>query len=415
MKILIIDDELVSRKKLEKILGGLTECDIIDTAKSGADGLFQANAVPHPDIILLDGMMPDMDGFQVIQELKNNNHTKDIPVIFVTGLVTPDDEEKGLILGAVDYITKPFHSPIVKSRVRNHLRYIQQRKLVEASNKKAEVSMICAVERTKELNSKIKELEIARNELVQKENMASLGRLVAGFAHELNTPIGVAICSLSNIPEIANNICLQLSQDEVDDEELHRDLDDLKQNTKLGMSNIHKAADIITRFKRTSVDQSTETNRMVNIAELILDIISSLQSKFKRTKIEIKVNCPNDTTVFTQPGALGQVFTNLLINSWKHGFDQGKFSGRIQIDVSENSDMRQLSFHYRDSGKGMTQETREKVFSPFFTTTIGQDNSGLGMYICYNIIRNQLGGTITCSGEPDEGVLFQFNVPISQL
>ena len=126
MKILIIDDELVSRKKLEKILGGLTECDIIDTAKNGADGLFQANAVPHPDIILLDGMMPDMDGFQVIQKLKNNNHTKDIPVIFVTGLVTPDDEEKGLILGAVDYITKPFRLGVLLARLRAQLRQHEQ-------------------------------------------------------------------------------------------------------------------------------------------------------------------------------------------------------------------------------------------------------------------------------------------------
>ncbi|MEK8020053.1 MAG: ATP-binding sensor histidine kinase [Candidatus Parabeggiatoa sp.] len=265
-------------------------------------------------------------------------------------------------------------------------------------------------ERTAQLNTKIEELTQTRQELVQSEKMASLGRLVAGFAHELNTPLGVALSSATLLQREATKINQFMEQDEVDEDDLLSVLDSIDKAANLNVSNLKRAANLVTSFKRTAVDQTSDTVRSFQVQQLIQDTITTLHSRFKKTKIEISMDCPKDFKVKSLPGALEQILTNLLMNSLIHGFDEGKNAGSISIKAQLDGD--NLHLEYSDNGKGIASENLEKIFEPFFTTHRAHGGSGLGMYICYNIVTTQLQGTITCESVLGEGVMFKIDYPI---
>jgi len=265
-------------------------------------------------------------------------------------------------------------------------------------------------ERTVQLNAKVEELTHTRQELVQSEKMASLGRLVAGFAHELNTPIGVAIGSASALQGEAKKINGLMAQEEVDVDELLSALDGIDKGFDLTLSNLERAANLVTSFKRTAVDQTSDEVRSFQVGEVINDTINTLHNRFKKTNIEISLDCPKSLKVKSLPGALEQILTNLLMNSLIHGFEEGQQAGSININVQLNRE--NLHLEYSDNGKGIASENLVKIFEPFFTTHRAHGGSGLGMYICYNIVTTQLQGTITCESTVGKGVVFKIDYPI---
>jgi signal transduction histidine kinase len=267
------------------------------------------------------------------------------------------------------------------------------------------------VERTAQLNSKVEELTRTRNELVQSEKMASLGRLVAGFAHELNTPIGVAVGTASVLQKKSNLINQLLEQEEVDEEQLLSALAAIDQSAKLTQSNLRRAAGLVSSFKRTAVDQTSEEFRQFEVKSIIEDVINTLHNKFKRTRIEIQVDCSKDLVVYSIPGSLEQILTNLMINSLIHGFEEGKNGGIIRIAV--RLEEKRLHIDYSDTGKGIAPDALEKIFEPFFTTYRAQGGSGLGMYICYKLVTSHLKGTMTCESTLGKGVLFRIEFPVA--
>jgi|GEM_PF-1161881 len=260
------------------------------------------------------------------------------------------------------------------------------------------------------IEDRIEELVHTRNELVQSEKMASLGRLVAGFAHELNTPIGVAVGSASVLQKNSKFINQLLEQEEVDEDELVSTLEAIDQAAELTQSNLRRAAGLVSSFKRTAVDQSSEDVRQFEVKSIIEDVINTLNNKFKRTAIEIQLDCPKDFAIYSIPGSLEQILSNLMMNSLIHGFEEGKNDGSIRIAV--HLEEKRLHIDYSDTGKGIAPDVLEKIFEPFFTTNRTQGGSGLGMYICYNIVTSQLNGTMTCESSLDKGVLFKIEFPV---
>jgi signal transduction histidine kinase/tetratricopeptide (TPR) repeat protein len=265
-------------------------------------------------------------------------------------------------------------------------------------------------ERTAQLNAKVEELTQTRHELVQSEKMASLGRLVAGFAHELNTPLGVAIGSASMLQRKAKKVNSLVEQEEVDVDELLAILKSIDKGSDLTLSNLERAANLVTSFKRTAIDQTSDKARSFHVHQVVNDTINTLQSQFKKTDIEISVDCPKALKVKSLPGALEQILTNLLMNSFIHGFNDGQNAGVIQINVQLSGE--QLHLEYSDNGKGIASENLEKIFEPFFTTYRAHGGSGLGMYICYNVVTTQLHGTISCESVVGKGVVFKIDYPI---
>ena len=344
------------------------------SADDGYAGLEIAQFV-QPNMILLDVMMPGMDGFETCRRLKADNKTQDIPVIFMTALDSTKDKVNGFKVGGVDYVTKPVQQEEVLARISTHLR------IIELTHK-----------------------------LVQSEKMASLGRLVAGFAHELNTTLGVAIGSASMLQGKAKKINQLLEQEEVDEDELLEVLDIIDKGSNLTLSNLKRAANLVTSFKRTAVDQTSDEVRSFQVHEVVNDTINTLHSQFKKTDIDIQVDCPNDIKAKSLPGALEQILTNLLINSLIHGFNDGKNAGVIKIKVQLDGEY--LHLEYSDNGLGIATENLEKIFEPFFTTNRAHGGSGLGMYICYNLVTTQLHGTISCESVLGTGIVFKIDYPI---
>ncbi|MCK5524971.1 MAG: AAA family ATPase [Thiomargarita sp.] len=266
-------------------------------------------------------------------------------------------------------------------------------------------------ERTAQLNNKVEELTQTRNELVQSEKMASLGRLVAGFAHEVNTPIGVAVGSASVLQRKSKLINKLLDEEEVDEEELISALEKIDEAAKLTLSNLKRAADLISRFKRTAVDQTSEEIRRFDVKSIIEDVINTLHNKFKQTAISIQLDCLEHLNIYSVPGTLEQILTNLMMNSLIHGFEEGKKNGRIIIAI-RLEDAR-LLINYSDTGKGISPDALEKVFEPFFTTHRAHGGTGLGLYICYNLVTSQLHGTMTCESRLNKGVTFKIEFPVA--
>ncbi|MEO5351142.1 MAG: ATP-binding protein, partial [Magnetococcus sp. YQC-3] len=266
-----------------------------------------------------------------------------------------------------------------------------------------------------DLKHSLEQLEKTRDELLQSEKAASLGRLVAGFAHEINTPIGIGVGSISALPEYVGRLESLLAADEVDGDRLDEVMGKIREMSSLCLTNLRQVSELVARFKRTSVDQTSEQPRRFNVHELLLDVQSTLQHIFRHSSVEIVIDCPADIVVLSQPGALGQVLTNLLLNSLKHGFEEGTRAGSIAINVQcKTKHDKLLVIWFADNGNGMESSVLKHVFEPFFTTAKGRGGSGLGLYICHNIVRNQLKGKIVCTSISGQMTSFLLEIPVPE-
>jgi two-component system, NtrC family, sensor kinase len=265
-------------------------------------------------------------------------------------------------------------------------------------------------QRTKELDDKIEELGRTRNVLIESEKMASLGRLVAGFAHEINTPVGIAVAGSSQIEEAINALSNLLEQDEVEEEKILHIMDIVREASVLTLKNLRRAGSLIASFKRTSVDQSTDELRLFNVLETVEDVVRSLHNQLKKTEIEIELECPPQFQVYGIPGILDQLLTNLIMNSFIHGFEEGSRAGKVTIRIQKVEE--RLDLFYADTGVGILDAVRQKIFEPFYTTHRSHGGSGLGLYLCYNLVTSKLNGSITCESSSGGGVEFHISFPI---
>ncbi|CCO22684.1 PAS/PAC sensor signal transduction histidine kinase [Maridesulfovibrio hydrothermalis AM13 = DSM 14728] len=262
--------------------------------------------------------------------------------------------------------------------------------------------------RTAELQNSIKRLENAQNQLIQSEKMAALGDLVAGVAHEINTPVGISVTSISYMEEKLKEIDAKIAKGELRKSDFDKFLSVAHEATKSSMLNLHRAAELIGNFKQVASDQASGQRRVINLGHYIDEILLSLRSKYKRTKHKINNSCPEELMINSYPGAFMQIFSNLIINSLIHGFE-GIEVGNIDIGAEVDDD--HVIIRYTDDGNGMTEADLGKIFEPFFTTKRGEGGTGLGMSIVYNLVTSRLGGTISCSSAKGEGTAFTILLP----
>lgn len=252
-------------------------------------------------------------------------------------------------------------------------------------------------------------LEETRGELVETEKMASLGRMVAGFAHEVNTPVGIAVGAVSQARELVDELSRMLSKEEVTEEELRELMGMLDETSGLALANLRRAAGMVQSFKRTAVDQASETERSYDLAEAIDDVLKNLHNQFKNTRIAIEVECLAQQRLYGPVGALEQLLTNLLSNSRLHAYADAAQPGRIRIEARVMEG--RVHIDYRDDGSGMSAEVLQHAFEPFYTTRRGSGGSGLGLYIAYNLTTQALHGTIRCDSTPGQGTRFHIEYP----
>ncbi len=254
----------------------------------------------------------------------------------------------------------------------------------------------------------LQDLRQTQESLLQAERLASLGSLVAGVAHEINTPVGIALTSASVLKAATDDIQAAVNTTGLKKSDIMRYLDTASESARLIMNNAYRAAHLIHSFKQIAVDQTSEARRPFGLKEYVEEIVSSLQPKLKKTPIRLALNCPPEITLDSYPGAFAQVITNLTLNCVEHAFEIDT-PGEIQISARLDGDIVEL--HVKDDGKGIAPDVLDRIFDPFFTTRRGQGGTGLGLNIVYNLIAKQFGGTITVSSTLGQGTHFTLRIP----
>ncbi len=254
----------------------------------------------------------------------------------------------------------------------------------------------------------VEEEKLLRAEILQKDKMASLGGLVAGVAHEINTPLGVCVTGISNLLEEHVRFRMAVDAGTVTEKQFNNFVDDVGETCEIIKSNVNRAATLISSFKQIAVDQSSESKRVINIKTYLEEIIHSLHPIIRKTKHKIVIDCADDIESLTHPGAISQLFTNLITNSLIHGFEDIE-SGTIEIKVSKKKG--NLEFIYSDNGKGMNKEQKKKFFEPFYTTKRGSGGSGLGGHIIFNIVATSLHGNVVLESHKAKGAQFTITFP----
>ena len=265
-------------------------------------------------------------------------------------------------------------------------------------------------ETNEKLTAAMVDLTQTRGHLVEAEKMASLGELVAGIAHEINTPVGNSITAVSHLETSTLEVEAKFSAGSMKKSDLDNYFDVSRNVVKIILSNLQRAAELIRSFKKVAVDQSVEERRRFNLSEYMKDVLISLKPQMKKTAHKIVFHCPEQLEVYWDPGALWQIISNLLSNSLLHAYEEGT-AGTITIDIEQTE--KEVVISYADDGKGMSSEVKKKLFEPFFTTRRGSGGSGLGMHIVYNLVVFKMNGSIECNSELGAGTKFVIRISSS--
>jgi predicted ATPase/signal transduction histidine kinase len=258
-------------------------------------------------------------------------------------------------------------------------------------------------------NQALAELRATQGQLIESKKMASLGQLVAGVAHELNTPIGNALTMASALVDAGQELTGAMQNGEMRKADFTFFMDNLVPMTEVISRSCERAATLITSFKQVAVDQTSEQRRQFDLKLLVDDNIAALRTRFNPERCTIQSDIPEHIECDSYPGPLGQVIANLVQNAIQHAFD-GCDDRKLAIHASVNQEMVQMRF--TDNGNGMDAEILAQIFEPFYTTCPGQGGPGLGLSISLNIVSGVLGGTLLASSVPGQGSEFTLNFPL---
>ena len=261
----------------------------------------------------------------------------------------------------------------------------------------------------KELQTALENLRQAQGQLVMSEKLAALGGLVAGVAHEINTPVGVALSATSTMAEKNRILSDLFATGEMKRSDLTEYLEATREGVEMSLLNLNRASDLIRSFKMVAADQVSESRRSFNVREYIGQVLLSLRPKLKKTPHRVEVECDEDLVVESYPGAFSQILTNFIVNSLTHAYAEGQ-AGLIRIKIEKND--AGLTLTYSDDGCGIAPEAQDRIFEPFYTTARARGSTGLGLHIVFNIVTVTLGGTVTCCSAVGHGTTFQVRMPI---
>ncbi len=423
--ILVVDDSYTNLL----IISDLLKYSGFDVAiaSDGESALQQVECKP-PDLILLDLVMPGIDGFEICKRLKSNPSTSDIPVIFMTGMADTDSKVKGFELGAVDYIIKPFQSAEVLARLKTHLQLRNFTKTLEFR----------VAERTSALTQALEELKTSQTQLVQQEKMSALGNLVAGVAHEINNPLGFIGGNLQPAIEHIQDLLhiidlykiyypqpvpeLQAEISEINLDFIRDDLPNLIASMEEGVLRIRDITTSLRTFSRGDSDRQVLCNIHDCINSTLIILKHRLKSTANRPDIQVIKNYAKLPLIQCFSGPLNQVFMNILANAID-AIDESNYGrtlanilanpNKIDIQTSLSEDGNSVIIEIKDNGVGMSPTTQEKIFEHLFTTKAVGQGTGLGLSIVKEIIIEKHGGNIEVNSSLGKGSEFVITLPIN--
>ncbi|MGC9504810.1 hybrid sensor histidine kinase/response regulator [Baaleninema sp.] len=385
----------------------------------------------NPDLILLDIMMPGMDGYEVCGHLKASAQTREIPVIFISARNEAIDKIKAFQVGGSDYISKQFQFAEVLVRVENQLNQRRLQKQLQASEAKAR-------EKSNLLARALQQVQQTQSQLVQQAKLSSLGQLVAGVAHEINNPINFVYGNLTYLAEYTDNLLnliqlynealpvptpeIETAVEEIDLDFIQSDLPRLVESMRVGTERIQQ----IVRSLRNYSHLDKAEVKAVNLQEGIDNTLTILQHRLKAkgdlAAVEIVKSYGELPEVECHAGQVNQVFTNILSNAVDALEERRRLSQTSQLHAVPTISIEtgvaegdRVYISISDNGSGMSESVRQRIFDPFFTTKDIGVGTGLGMSISYQIIVERHGGEIRCHSVPGKGTTFTIEIPIKAL
>ena len=425
--ILVVDDTPANLAVLSE---ALSDADFeVAIATDGELAITQAK-LSLPSLILLDVMMPGIDGFETCRRFKACNITKNIPIIFMTALSDCIDKVKGLSLGAVDYVTKPFQEAELIARVKTQLKLYH---LTENLEQKV-------AERTVELEQALEQVKESQSQLIQSEKMAALGRLVAGVAHEINNPLNFIYANLNYMEEYTTIFLdfiklyeknypnpideIQTQAEDLNFEFIRSDVFQTLASMKIGAERIREIVLSLRNFSRTDKAEF----KPVDIHEGIESTLRILQHRFKVQPQGIEIQIIREyeklPLVECSYGQINQVFMNILVNAIDSleeantnlAYEQTQdrpSSNQIIISTSV-IDPELVQITITDNGCGIPENIKKYIFDPFFTTKPIGKGTGMGLSISYQIITEKHQGQLKCFSKAGQGTKFLIQIPIHQ-
>ena len=420
--ILLVDDNPNNLKLLSEAIQG---CDWKALMAIDGESAIEQTVYARPDLILLDVMMPGIDGFEVCRRLKNDPITENIPVIFMTALSNSTDKVTGLEIGAVDYITKPFQQEEVIARLKLHLKISHLTRTLEER----------VQERTAELTKSLQQLKQTQLQMIQSEKMSTLGQLVAGIGHEINNPIGFVDGNLLYIENYIDNLLrlVRLQQqklpqsdpeiqeliEEIDWEYMTEDLPKLLGSMHQGMNLLKDISLSLRTFSRADISSQVKFQIHEGIDSTLMLLKHRVKGKGDRPKIEIIKQYGNLPPINCYPGQLNQVFMNIIANAidafdelyQHHSYVKTVSEPTIIITTSLDSGEKTVTICIQDNGFGMPAEVQSRIFEQSFTTKSVGKGTGLGLAISHQIIVDKHNGQIECLSILGEGTKFMITLP----
>ena len=452
-RILLVDDNPTNLRVLSDSIRHEQNWHVL-FATDGESAIEQV-LYAQPDLILLDVMMPGINGFETCQRLKDNTLTESIPIIFMTALSDPGNKVQGLELGAVDYITKPFQKEEVLARIRLHLKLsylthnlqyknnLLAEKIIEKDEAEKQIRLLAqeledrVEQRTKELELSYKKLQQTQLQMVQHEKMASLGNLVAGVAHEVNNPIGFLNGSINNAKDYLQDFLdyLEIYQhhhpptavevqnyaEEIELTFIREDFPKLLASMQHASDRIKTISTSLRSFSRADTHEKINADIHEGLDSTLLILKYRLKATKDRPAIQIHKDYRDLPQITCFPGQLNQVFMNIFANaidvldeaaqqlSWKELEANPQI---ITIQTNVCSDNSCIELRIRDNGKGMSQDVMARIFDHLFTTKTVEKGTGLGLAIAYQIITETHGGRISVQSEIGQGTEFCLQLPI---
>ncbi|MGD1809796.1 hybrid sensor histidine kinase/response regulator [Dapis sp. BLCC M126] len=437
--IMIVDDQEMNLKLMSNLLT-ISGFNVI--VEENGEMALEKLKNELPDLILLDVLMPGINGFEICRRLQSSETTKNIPVIFMTSISESEEKIRGLKLGAVDYIIKPFKAEEILARINIHIRLqqeIKERTQAEIELQKAKVELEERVkERTAELSQSLANLQQTQIQLIKSEQMSSIGELITGIAHELNNPVSIVVGNITlaetYLQAIINHIKLYQQQfpqpgSTIEEDAEKMDIDFLIEELPKMLSSIKLASD---RISETSVSLRSFA-RADSMSKVPFDINDAIESNLKilqhrlkanhqRPEIEIVKNYGDLPKINCYPHALNQVFINLLVNAIDSLEEYNNKKNRTYDEILQNSNRitittsviqsDEVEIIIADNGLGMLAHLKDKLSEVFEGAKPGNKINRLGLSLNHLIIVERHRGKLECNTLPQQGTEFVIKLPI---
>jgi two-component system NtrC family sensor kinase len=314
--------------------------------------------------------------------------------------------DRGLLSAIVALLAKAY----VFAAYHRSSREASARALAEREKSRENAELAKALE---DLGRAHHELQASKEQLVRSETMASLGGMVAGIAHEINTPVGTSLTALSHLDEQVERLEGTFKAGTMKKSALAEFFEDCALVRRSLNTNLARTAELVRSFKLVAADQTSDAPRLIDVNEYLRDVIVSLGPELKKAGHAIAIESPGAVHVRTYPGALSQIVTNLTMNAILHAYEAGT-AGKLRVVVSreESDPVRPIALTYTDDGRGIPAEHIGRLFEPFFTTKRGSGGTGLGLNLVHNLVTQKLNGAIDCASTPGSGTTFTIRLPL---